>query len=201
MQSLYRLRTTVHLKDDVFLPGAVTVGAGLLLLCWFHHKTYGSTFLCLSPSFLFLWCLSHQDLIKPRMLLTVGLLELFFASVMAEIFNYCVIVDAGWNNSSDHENNMHFCCWFCWKEISGKLCNTFLLYSTSKTLSALYHLCFFRDAEMVVEISKVVSVLWQAWTCLEKLCISARQQMRLCARDLPSCRYWTGGVMSSSCLY
>lgn len=93
MQSLHCLMTTVHLKDDAFLPGTIMVRAGLLLLCWFHHETYGSTFLCLSPSLLFL-CLSHQDLVKPRTVLTLGLLELFFASGIAEIFNCCVIMDA-----------------------------------------------------------------------------------------------------------
>lgn len=36
----------------------------------------------------------------------------------------------------------------------------------------------FREAEMVIEISRVVSALLQAQTCLEKLCIPARQQMR-----------------------
>lgn len=54
MQSLHRLRTTGHLKADAFLPGIVTVRAGLLLLCWFHHEMCGSTFLAfpLPPLFL-----------------------------------------------------------------------------------------------------------------------------------------------------
>lgn len=79
MQSLHCLRATVHLKGDAFCLRTIMVRAGLLLLCQFHHKTYGGIFLHLSPSLPFLWCPSHQTLTKPRTLLMLGLLELFFA--------------------------------------------------------------------------------------------------------------------------
>lgn len=85
-------------KGDAFCPRTVMVRAGLLLMCQFCHETFGDIFLHLSSSLPFLWCPSHQALVSPRTLLMLGLLELFFASVFAEIFDCCVIMDATWKN-------------------------------------------------------------------------------------------------------
>lgn len=56
------VKTTVHLKGDVFWPRSVMVRAGLLLMCQFLHEIYRSIFLHLSSALHFLWCPSHQAL-------------------------------------------------------------------------------------------------------------------------------------------
>lgn len=80
--------------------------AGVSVPSWDSRRHLSAPF----PFPSFLWCPSRQALVKPRTLLMLGLLELFFASVFAEIFSCCVIMDTTWNNSPAPENNTHFCC-------------------------------------------------------------------------------------------
>lgn len=91
---LCHLRTTMHLKDDAFLPGTIMVRAGLWLLCWFHHemRKHLSTPFSLPPflsSDVFL--IRTQSNQEPSLL---NLLELLFIYAIAEVFNCCVIIDA-----------------------------------------------------------------------------------------------------------